>query len=67
LGNDYGDGNLPGKGIYFALGKSLIIDIKDGDTIGPDAATKIGVRHEASAFVPGQPVYRLYFHGKRSP
>jgi hypothetical protein len=38
--------------------------IKDGDTIGPDAATKIVVRHETSAFVPGQPVYRLHFHGK---
>jgi hypothetical protein len=64
LGNDYGDGNLPGKGIYFALGKWLIIDIKDGDTIGPDAATKIVVRHEASGFTPGQPVCLLYFQGK---
>ncbi|MCQ4191518.1 DUF4261 domain-containing protein [Methylocystis suflitae] len=34
--------------------------IKDGDTIGPDAGTKIVVRHETSGFVPGQPVYRLY-------
>jgi hypothetical protein len=38
--------------------------IKDGDTIGPDAATKIVVRHETSACTPGQPVYRLYFQGK---
>lgn len=38
--------------------------IKDGDTIGPDAATKIVVRHETSGFIPGQPVYRLHFQGK---
>jgi hypothetical protein len=38
--------------------------IKDGDTIGPDAATKIVVRHETSGFMPGRPVYRLYFQGK---
>ena len=33
--------------------------IKDGDTIGPDAATKIVVRHETSGFVLGKPDYRL--------
>ncbi|MGD9544521.1 MAG: DUF4261 domain-containing protein [Methylocystis sp.] len=38
--------------------------IKDGDTIGPDAATKIVVRHETSGFIPGQSVYRLHFQGK---
>jgi hypothetical protein len=35
--------------------------LKDGDTIGPDEATKIIVRHEQSGFVPEQAVYRLYF------
>lgn len=34
--------------------------IKDGDTIGPDAATKIVVRHETSGFIPGESVYRLH-------
>ncbi|MBG0792824.1 DUF4261 domain-containing protein [Methylocystis sp. H62] len=38
--------------------------IKDGDTIGPDAATKIVVRHETSGFIPGESVYRLHFQGK---
>lgn len=38
--------------------------IKDGDTIGPDAATKIIVRHETSGFIPGESVYRLHFQGK---
>ncbi|PWB94756.1 MULTISPECIES: DUF4261 domain-containing protein [Methylosinus] len=33
----------------------------DGDTIGPDADTKIVVRREASVVAPGQNVYRLYF------
>ena len=37
--------------------------IKDGDTIGPDPATKIVVRRETSAFTPGR-LYRLYFQGK---
>ena len=35
--------------------------IKDGDTIGPDAKTKMTVRHEDSSLVRGQRVYRLYF------
>jgi hypothetical protein len=38
--------------------------IEDGDTIGPDAATKIVVRHETSGFILGESVYRLYFQGK---
>jgi hypothetical protein len=38
--------------------------IKDGDTIGPDAAAKIVVRYEMSAFIPGESVYRLHFQGK---
>jgi hypothetical protein len=38
--------------------------IKDGDTVGPDAATKITVRREESSFAPGQKVYRLYFSKK---
>ncbi|WP_018265757.1 DUF4261 domain-containing protein [Methylosinus sp. LW4] len=33
----------------------------DGETIGPDADTKIIVRHEESVVAPGQKVYRLYF------
>ncbi|OAI30480.1 hypothetical protein A1351_08880 [Methylosinus sp. R-45379] len=35
--------------------------LSDGDTIGPDADTKIIVRREASVVAPGQNVYRLYF------
>ncbi|MBI5313689.1 MAG: hypothetical protein HZB28_11365 [Methylocystis sp.] len=41
--------------------------INDGDTIGPEAATKVVVRHEASGFVPGQPVYRLHFQKRLLP
>ncbi|MBG0811405.1 DUF4261 domain-containing protein [Methylosinus sp. H3A] len=35
--------------------------LSDGDTIGPDADTKIIVRRETSVVAPGQNVYRLYF------
>jgi hypothetical protein len=38
--------------------------IKNGDTIAPDAATKMIVRHETSGFIPGLSVYRLHFQGK---
>lgn len=37
--------------------------VKDGDTIGPDAATKFTVHHAPSTNVAGEKVYRLSFAG----
>jgi hypothetical protein len=52
------------NGILLDLASYLIESgpvLKDGDTIGPDEATKIVVRHEQSSFVRELGVYRLYF------